>query len=206
MTQKRPSTSHADEADDALSEVLKLVEQWSIIDDLTENERKEYIKSLAVLDAVVERCRTLARASTASHELISLLAYTIFHAHRIGTYKIPTQSSAEKGVLNVLLTPTAKRPAAEYVDLLEKFDPDFKKQRERMKAQELRDAKSARNRNREDALMVAIKRHLGTDTSKRPAKDADRIVEPVNQDLGAKGFAPVSSATIYRRLLKFPHS
>lgn len=214
MSATRPDTPQAEGADsvahdgagDALSETLKLVEQWSIIDDLTKSDRKEYIKSLAALDAAMERCRIVARSSNASHELLSLMAYAIFHAHKIGTYKTPTQSSPEKGVLNVLLTPTTKKPTAGYVDLLEKLDPDFKNRRERMKAQVLRDAKSNRRHDHEAAILYAILTVRGDGPSAHPDAEAGRIRVRVNKILEKENHVPVSKDVIYRRLKKYPRS
>lgn len=198
--------SDTPEVDDALSEVMDLVEQWPIIDDLTKRDQREYIKALAALDAYIKRSRAIVSASAASEELVTLMAGLIFYAHNIGTYKTPAGSSPQKGIVSALLTPRTKRPTAEYVDWLEKLDPDFRNRRQLAKASSMREAKAARSHDREAAILNAITTVRGDGPSAHPDAEAGRILVPVNKILGKKNHAPVSKDMIYRRLKKYPRS
>lgn len=207
IAQEDTADSVADtQADDILSEVLKFIEKSQILNDLTKSECREYIKSLAELDRASKQLREIVCTYKSSQELLTLITYMIFHAHKIGTYKTSTPPSLEKSVVSTLLTPRTKRPTAEYVDWLEMLDPDFKCLRERKKAQTMRNAKAEHRYDREAALMTAIRTVRGDAPSAHPDTEAAKILVRVNKILSEANHAAVSKDVIYRRLKKYPRS
>lgn len=202
-TRERKQLKPLDVGDsDILSMVLKSIEEAQLLSDLTKNDQKEYIGCLAKLDMAYESLVTTFGNSSNEVRLRTIVAYMIYHAHKIGTYKTPLSSNKEKDIISVMLRPRTKRPTAEYVDILEMLEPDFGKARQIIKAQKMRVAKNERRASPEEALITVIKEIRGNETSSHPYAEAGRIIVQVNKKLKGDGWSEVKKDVIYRRLKK----
>lgn len=193
-----------------LNNVLKDIESWPDLTDLTQADRKMHDDKISILRESVDIFLKYTKNSGDIERAMLAFAGAIYSAHSIGTFKAPAlpppRPGEGKSIIDVLLQPTTKRPTAEFVSTLQAFDPDFRAKLMEIRAEKMRASKAARHSGREQALMAAIHAEMESTACKRSYKEATAIREAVNRRLSAEGYEPVSVDVIARRIKKIPRT